>query len=128
MTRIGIGLLMLLSLAGSAQAQSSGLSYTPSAAPAPFDPTTLLIKLFILTGFVVLICCGIIWWGRMRPSAAAATNSRLILEGSLPLDRRCTLHIVKADGQSVAITSDTSGLRSIVVLSESFEKVLNEAR
>jgi hypothetical protein len=54
-------------------------------------------------------------------------GGRLRLEGSLVLGRHCTVHLVRADGQTVAVTTDATGLRSVVVLSEPFDVALAAA-
>ena len=50
---------------------------------------------------------------------------RLALEGSLALDRRSTLHLVRVDGLTVAVTTDATGLRALVLLSEPFGDMLD---
>ncbi|MBX9625304.1 MAG: hypothetical protein K2X82_15970, partial [Gemmataceae bacterium] len=61
------------------------------------------------------------------PAAPAGSAGRLVLDGTLPLPRRCAVHLVKADGHAVAVTTDATGLRSMVLLSEPFQTVLDEA-
>jgi hypothetical protein len=94
------------------------LAYTPPPAPTPFDPTTLLLKLLGMTAVVLALCGLVLWLGRRKPTPAAAANGRLVLAGSLPLDRRSAIHLLRADGRTVAVTADAGGLRSIVVLSD----------
>ncbi len=118
MTRLAFIGVALVATAPSLLAQSNDLGYTPPSAPLPFDPTSLLLKLLILTGVVLALCAGMILWGKSKPKATGEPGSSIVLEGSLPLDRRSSLHILKVEGQSVAVTTDSSGLKSIVVLSE----------
>jgi hypothetical protein len=62
-----------------------------------------------------------------RPAAFAGGGGRMQHEGSLTLGRGCALHVLRVDGQTVAVTTDTTGLRSIAILSEPFEAVLAES-
>jgi hypothetical protein len=52
---------------------------------------------------------------------------RIHHEGSLQLDRRSTIHLMRVDGQTIAVTTDGTGLRSVVLLSEAFDPVFEEA-
>jgi hypothetical protein len=107
-----------------------GLTYTPPASPPPPDPAGLVLKLFLLTAGTIGACAGVVWLARRtnRPPAVPADSAgRLVLEGSLPLPRRCSVHLVKADGHTVAVTTDATGLRSMVLLSEPFQTMLDEA-
>lgn len=107
-----------------------GLTYTPPAPPGPPDVAGLVVRLFGLTAGTIAVCGGILWAVR-RMNRLQAPNvgpaDRLRHDGSLAIDRRCTVHLIHADGHAVAATTDASGLRSLVLLSDPFEKVLNEA-
>jgi hypothetical protein len=94
------------------------------------DPANLLLRLIGLTAALLVLCLGVIWWARRSTRLIAAkgnASGRIVLEGSLTLDRRSAVHVIRVDGQSVAVTTDASGLRSIVILSEPFEQVLAES-
>jgi hypothetical protein len=94
------------------------------------DPGALLFRLLGLTAGLLALCVLVIWLARrgMRPRllSSGTGGDRLRHEGTLALDRRSTLHMIRVDGQTVAVTTDGTGLRSIVVLSEPFEEVLDE--
>ena len=100
--------------------------YTPPSPPA-LDPVQVLLRLVALTLVTLLICGGVIWWarraGRVRAAAGNAAG-RLKLDGQIPLDGRSTLHVVRVDGHPVVVTTDATGLRSIVPLAERFEAAL----
>lgn len=107
-----------------------GLGYTPPSPPPAPDPAGLVLKLFLLTGGAIAACGGVVWLARRsnRPPVVPADSAgRLVLEGSLPLPRRCSVHLVRADGHTVAVTTDATGLRSMVLLSEPFQTMLDEA-
>jgi hypothetical protein len=110
-------------------AAGPGLEYTPPTAPAAPDVAGLIFRLFGLTAAMIVLCGGVVWLVRRvkQPAAAKGDPTRLRHEGSLPLDRRCAVHLVNADGHTVAVTTDATGLRSLVVLSEPFEQALDDA-
>lgn len=109
--------------------RAGGLDYSPPTPPAPPDPAGLVGRLFGLTAGMLILCGGVVWLVRRakRPPVTAGASGRLVHEGSLTLDRRCAVHLIRADGHTVAVTTDGTGLRSIVVLSDPFEPVLDEA-
>ena len=75
-------------------------------------------------------CGGVVWFARRaaRPTGLKGDGGgRLRHEASLALDRRSAVHLVSVDGQTVAVTTDATGLRSVVVLSEPFEAALEAA-
>lgn len=121
MTRTFLALAALLVSAAQAFA---GFDYTPPAAPAPPDVGGLVTRLILITLTMVGLCAGVMWFARRANRPAGGTGDgggRLKLEGSLPLDRTCAVHLIAVDGQTVALTTDGTGLRSLVVLSEQFE-------
>lgn len=103
--------------------------YTPPQPSPALDPVQVLLRLIALTLVTLLICGGVIWWarraGRVRAAAGNAAG-RLKVEGQIPLDGRSTLHVVRVDGHPVVVTTDATGLRSIVPLAERFEAALEE--
>jgi hypothetical protein len=119
-----------LASATPAFAAPSGLEYTPPASPPPPDIGSLLLRLAGLTAALLALCAGVLWYARrsLRPAGLKGDGGgRLRHEASLALDRRCSVHIITVDGQTVAVTTDASGLRSMALLSEPFEAALDEA-
>lgn len=129
MTRPLAALAGVLAASSSALA-SSGLDYARPAPPDPPDAAGLVLRLAGLTAALLAVCGALVYFARR---AARPTNlkgdggGRLRHEASLPLDRRCAVHLVTADGQTVAVTTDATGLRSLVLLSEPFESALEAA-
>jgi hypothetical protein len=125
MTRHLLALAVTLAVPAAAAADP-GLAYTAPAPPAAPDVTGLVSRLVLLTAGLLTVCGVVAWVSRKksRPAAATGDVGRLRHEGALALDRRCTVHLVRADGQEVAVTTDATGVRSIVVLSEPFEASL----
>jgi hypothetical protein len=123
-------LVLALATASPLLANPTGLEYTPPAAPAPPDAVGLVFRLTALTAGLLAVCAGLVWFARR---AARPTNlkgdggGRLRHEASLVLDRRSAVHLVSVDGQTVAVTTDATGLRSVVLLSEPFETALETA-
>lgn len=130
MTRTLAPLALLLLAAGPTLAAPGDLNYAPPAAPAPPDAAGLVLRLAGLTAGLLVLCVAVIWFARRAvkpPALKGDGGGRLRHESSLPLDRRCAVHIVRVDGQTVAVTTDATGLRSIVLLAEPFETVLEAA-
>jgi hypothetical protein len=108
----------------------SALKYTPPEVPAAPDPAGLLFRLIGLTAGLLVLCGVVIWMAKRGNKLAGLKGDgggRIRHEGSLNLDRRSAVHIIRVDEQTIAVTTDASGLRSVVVLSEPFERVLEEA-
>ncbi len=112
-----------------APAAAAEFPYTPPAAPPPPDPTGLLFRLVALTAGTLAVCGGLIWATRRvtRP-AAGPTNDRLVVESSLTLNSRAGVHVLKADGQAVAVTTDATGIRAIVILGEKFDDLVEDVQ
>jgi len=120
-------LLTVLLLSASTTLAQNELKYTAPAAPATPDPARLLTRLVLITGLALAVCVGILWLIRriQRVSmGATALQDRIRIEGSLPLDRRSSLHLLRVDGNTIAVTIDATGLRSMTLLTESFDTVL----
>lgn len=108
----------------------ASLEYAPAAPPAPPDAAGLVFRLFALTAALLTACAAVVWLARRaaRPPELKGDGTRLKHEASLPLDRRSAVHLVTVDGQTVAVTTDATGLRSLVLLSEPFDAALEAAR
>lgn len=104
-----------------------GLEYAPPPPPAPPSAAGLVFKMVALTLLMLCVCGGVLWFARRAGAQPIGTGpaGRMELQGSLALDRRSTLHLVKVDGLTVAVTTDATGLRALVLLSEPFGDMLD---
>lgn len=103
----------------------AGLEYTPPQAPPPPDAAGLLARLVAITLGLLILCAAVLWSARRLTQPHALKHSpRLRQTGSWALDRRSWLYLVAADEYTVAVTTDATGLRSMVLLSEPFDDVL----
>ncbi|AMV25030.1 hypothetical protein VT84_11580 [Gemmata sp. SH-PL17] len=131
MTRTLVALAVSLGTASPLFAgPTSGLEYAPPTAPAPPDIGALVLRLILMTVVLIGLCAVVLWLARRlnQPMGGAGDGGgRLKHEGTLALDRVCAVHILSVDGQTVAVTTDGTGLRSMVVLAEPFDAALNEA-
>ncbi|HEY1186491.1 MAG TPA: hypothetical protein VGE74_02490 [Gemmata sp.] len=132
MTRTFCALAVLLLGTGPALA-GNGFDYAPPVAPAPPDLGGLVVRLGLITAALVGLCLTVLWFARRANRPAGGTgigdgDGRLRLEGTLALDRTCGVHLISVDGQTVALTTDGTGLRSLVVLSEPFDTTLAAAQ
>lgn len=127
MTRAALALVALWALPAVALAVPPGLEYAPPAPPAPPSSAGLVFKMVALTALVLCVCGGVLWFARRAGAQPVGPGpaGRMSLEGSLALDRRSTLHLVRVDGLTVAVTTDATGLRSLVLLSEPFGDMLD---
>lgn len=123
-------LAIACALAFASPAFAANLDYTPPAPPAPPDMVGLVFRLIGLTLGLLALCAVVLYFARRatRPKGLKGDGGgRLRHESSLALDRRCTLHIIQADGAAIAITTDASGLQSMMLLSEPFDTALEDA-
>jgi hypothetical protein len=103
------------------------LKYTPPSAPNTVDATNLIVRLVALVGVLLMLCLGVLWYARNSrkvPTPHTTPSSLMELQGTLLLDRRAALHMLRVDGHDVAVTTDASGLKSVVVLTEPFDPTL----
>lgn len=122
-------LAMMAILASASSVFAAELDYTPPATPAAPDMVGLIFRLVGLTVGLLALCGGVLYFARraMRPKGLKGGNGRLQHEGSLVLDRRSAVHIIRADGLTIAVTTDATGLGSMVLLSEPFDAALEAA-
>jgi flagellar biogenesis protein FliO len=94
--------------------------YNPPIAP-PFNFHDLLWRLILWTVFLIGLCLVVLLinkrWRRVR--LAAQTDS-LHLQVVVPLSHRANLYLVQVEEQTVAVTSDAGGLRTMILLSPVF--------
>ncbi len=125
--RMVVSVLLLLGTAASVAfaGPPAGLEYSPPQAPPPPDGAGLLARLVTIT-LGLLALCGVVLWcaRRVAQPRALKRSPRLRRTASLPLDRRSSLHLIAADEYTIAVTTDATGLRSMVLLSETFDDVL----
>ena len=130
MRPFAFALLILFALAFPVTAQSSAFPYSPPTAPPPPDLFGVVLRLVGLTVITLLVCGGVIWWAKRatrKRLLAANTGGRLVLEGHLPLDARNAIHLLRVDGHPVVVTTDATGLKSIVPMQPTFDAALDAA-
>lgn len=129
MTRLLLALAVMLLAADPLLADASGLRYTPPEAPATPSIGGLLLRLVGLTAAMLGLCAVVLWLARRanRLPTDKDAAGRMQHEGTLVLDRRSAVHMIRVDGQTIAVTTDATGLRSVVVLAEPFEEALDES-
>lgn len=128
MRRLAAGMLALFLSAGVLFAEP-GTAYSPPTAPPPIDPINVLLRLVGLTLLTLVVCGGLIWWVRRAGAgkmAKANGGGRMVLDGQLLLDGKSKVTLIRVDGKPVVVTTDSTGLRSIVPLQERFDTVLDD--
>lgn len=129
MRPFSFALFALFALTLPAVAQSP-IQYSPPTAPPPPDLLGVALRLLGLTLLTLVICGGVIWWARRatrKRVLAANTDGRLVLEARLPLDARNALYLLRVDGHPVVVTTDVTGIKSIVPMQPTFDAALDEA-
>ena len=116
-------LALAAGLAAAADAPPDDLSYTPPPAPPPPEPAGLVTRLVGVTAATLLVCGGVLWVAKRGRGGAAPANPGGLLKpvGRLVLGPRTAVHLIEADGHTVAVTVDATGLRSVTLLSEPFD-------
>ncbi|MBP3960897.1 hypothetical protein J8F10_37220 [Gemmata sp. G18] len=131
MTRTFVALAVSLGTAAPLFAgPTSGFEYTAPTTPAAPDFGALVLRLVLMTVVLVGLCVLVLGLARRANRPAGGTGDgggRVKHEGTLALDRVCAVHMLTVDGQTVAVTTDATGLRSMVVLAEPFDAALNAA-
>jgi hypothetical protein len=123
-------LFVSLAAALPACADPPAFPYSPPTAPPAPDLGGVLLRLGGLTALTLLLCGGVIWWARQaarKRLLAPNASGRLVLEARLPLDARNAVVLLRADGHPVIVTTDATGLRSIVPVQPSFDAALADA-
>jgi flagellar biogenesis protein FliO len=109
---------------------TSKLTYTPTQLPEAPDPKAMLTRLGIATVIVLTLCVGTFLLGKRWLGGApnrSVTNSQLRLLETLALGNRCSIHLLLVANRQVLIAADSTGLKSVVPLPESFEHTLTAA-
>jgi hypothetical protein len=106
-----------------AETSAGGLTYSPPALPTSPGAGSLLLRLAALT-LLSLTACAVVAWlarsGRWRARPPAGGPARLVSVAGLALDRRCSLHLLNVGGRRVVVGLDPAGLKSMLLLPESF--------
>lgn len=125
-------ILLLLLLSPSLGAVPAELQYTPAELPSTPNATYLIVRLFLYTGLLISLCLAVLWASRKWNKVAQPgdRNGQLEYLASIQLDRRCSLHLIDADGQAVLIGTDLAGLKVMQVIEseEPFDDVLRSVR
>jgi flagellar biogenesis protein FliO len=102
---------------------------TPKTQDAP-SLTGILVRLMLGTAVVLVLCGGTAWavgrWVRGQQKSMNAGPLKLV--ASLPVNRSVAVHLVRIGDQQIILGTDSSGLRSMIPLNDSFEETLEETQ
>jgi flagellar biogenesis protein FliO len=110
---------------------ANNLNYTPPSWPDTPDPRSLLTRVAVGTVVVLGLCVGTLLVLKRCTGAGAVKNSggkQLRVVESLSLGNRCALHLIAAGNRQVLAGVDSSGIKALVALPDSFENALNEVQ
>jgi len=110
------------------ETDSAGLAYTPQW-PEPPDTGAMLLRLGAGTAFVLVLCVGTLWFGRRwlgKVATVASGGNQLRLQESTALGNRCYVHLIQVGECRALAGTDGAGLKSLVILPNSFVGVLDD--
>ncbi|WP_020468436.1 flagellar biosynthetic protein FliO [Zavarzinella formosa] len=105
------------------------LAYTPPPMPEPPSVDAMLFRLFVWTGVLLVLCLGLFWFSRrlQRSAKPGMKSGGMEYIASVPLNRKCALHVIEANGQKIVVATDLGGIREMLPLTDSFATVLQHA-
>lgn len=109
-----------------AQDQPTHDASKPNWSEGP-DARTLLMRLGVGTGVVLILCVVALRFGRRWLAAIPGQSrpgSQFQLTETFSLGNRCFMHLVRVGKQQVLVGVDSSGLKSMIPMSEPFESVV----
>lgn len=114
---------------GKDSAISGDLEYRQPAWPEGPSSQAMFLRLSLGTIAVLGLCAGSLWamkrWLALAPTAAAKAGELRLVE-SLHLGNRCMLHLVALPDRQILVGADPAGIKSMLVVSETFDKLLAE--
>lgn len=93
------------------------------------DMGGILLRLTLGTVFVLLLCVGTLWFGRrwlVGQGMKTESGKRLQLKETVRLGNRCFIHLLEVENCRVLAGTDSSGLKSLITMPDSFDKVLSD--
>lgn len=108
----------------------SALTYKQSPLPEPPNIAAMIGRLFFGTAVALGLCAASLYFGRrwMQGNLAGlpTKNVRLKVVEMINLGPRCAVFLVQANGSQVLCGTDPQGLKSMVVLPEGFDRLLDD--
>jgi len=115
---------------GKDSAVSGDLSYQQPSWPEGPSPQAMFVRLSLGTVAVLGLCAGSLWmmkrWIVVTPAGMTKTSELKLVE-SLHLGNRCMLHLVALADRQILVGADPAGIKSVLMLGESFDKMLDGA-
>jgi len=112
------------------QAATGDLKYSEPAWPETPSAASMLSRLAIGTGIVLVLCVGTLWAGKRWlvgpvPPKQPAEASQLRLLEALALGNRCSVQLIQAGSRQVLVGLDSTGMKAVVPLNDTFEHALD---
>jgi flagellar biogenesis protein FliO len=107
--------------------KKDSLEYTSPMLPDLPPAGPMLLRLFLGTVFVLLLCTATLWAGKrwIRPlSVPAGENRKLRVLESLPLGGRCSVYLLQAEQAKILVGVDQTGIKALAPLPQPFEGAL----
>ncbi len=109
-------------------AKPDDMSYSPQW-PEPPNTGAMLVRLCVGTFVVLGVCVGTLWFGKpwlQRLKVAGAGSPSLFIEGSVGVGNRAMLYLVRVGSTQLVVGTDSTGLKSMIVIPATFKEVLDE--
>ncbi|GEM_PF-3386992 len=108
-------------------AANAETEYPPPAQLEAASSAGLLLRLVLGTVLVMGLSGGVLWtakrWLASGPSGKKSGHLLQLLE-TLPLNYRCSVHLLQVGGHQVLAAVDGSGIKTLLTLPEPFEHAL----
>ncbi|MCR9119556.1 MAG: hypothetical protein NXI22_21700 [bacterium] len=118
---------MLPAASVAAPASGESLDYETPEFPEPIDLGSIVLRLFGGTAIVLAACVAFMWFGKNWITKGALfqgeSNAMRVVE-TLGLAPGCCLKLVEIDGRRFAAAIDSTGIKELVPLGESFDESL----
>jgi len=112
-----------------AAGRDTSLVYQPPVWPEPPNLGAMVTRLAVGTVVVLLLCAGTLWAGKRwlgGPVVPPSGTRQLRLVKALPLGGRCSLSLLKVTHCQVLVAVDSTGIKEMTLLSDSFENTLGQ--
>lgn len=105
----------------------SSLEYNPEAFPEPINLGSLVLRLFGGTAIVLAACVAFLWFGKNwlnKGVLFSSESNRMRVIETLGLAPGCCVKLIDIDGRRFAAAIDSSGMKELVPLGDTFDESL----
>lgn len=107
--------------------EKESLEYEPSAFPEPINLGSLVLRLFGGTAIVLAGCVAFLWFGKhwlKQGTLFSGESNRMRVIETLGLSPGCCVKLIDIDGKRFAAAIDSTGMKDLVPLGDTFDESL----